>query len=186
MRLGEAPARRCPSGLRQQWVARYLSAVLMAGFTLGCASTRADAGPQGQLLANNENAGVDASPLRPRSSAVGACPARVPSGALRRQVLDRTLDRGLGTWLRGVDIEPHVVSGRFGGWLLRSVYPGDPCYQDLDLRAGDVITRINGRAIERPEQAHQVWLALRRANALVVDYRRGPAVRRIEIPITER
>lgn len=112
--------------------------------------------------------------------------ARAPSGALRRPVLQRTLDRGLGSWLRGIDIEPYVVGGKFGGWLLRAVYPGDPCYRDVDLKAGDVVTRVNGHAIERPEQAHEIWLNLRKATALVVDYRRGDAARRLEIPIVEK
>jgi hypothetical protein len=154
--------------------------------TLACASTRTSDAP-GTLIAANDTAGIDATPLDVgRAAAAGAqCPGRAPSGGLRRASLQKTLDRGLGAWLRGVDIEPFVIGGKFGGWRLRALFPGDPCYRDVDLKVGDIITRVNGRSIEKPEQAHEVWQALRRAESLVVDYRREGAVRRLEIPIVE-
>ena len=41
------------------------------------------------------------------------------------------------------------------------------------LRTGDIVTMVNGRSIERPEQAVAVWEALRSSPNLVVHYRRG-------------
>ena len=35
------------------------------------------------------------------------------------------------------------------------------------------MTHVNGRSIERPEQAVAVWEQLRTASSLVVNYRRG-------------
>lgn len=164
---------------------RRLSALVWLG-TLACASTQTADVPR-TLIASNDIVAVDA-PARAVSLAAGGsgqCPGRAPSGGLRRASLQKTLDRGLGSWLRGVDIEPFVIGGKFGGWRLRALFPGDPCYRDVDLKVGDIITRVNGRSIEKPEQAHEVWQALRRAEALVVDYRREGVVRRLEIPIVE-
>ena len=53
-----------------------------------------------------------------------------------------------------------------------SLFPGEPAFASLDLRPGDTVTRINGKPIERPEQAVAVWEELRTASDLVVDYRR--------------
>ncbi len=102
---------------------------------------------------------------------VGAmgCSARVGARTLKRSALSRTLDAGLGTWLRGVDVEPKIDRGRFQGWLVRGIYPGDPCWADIDLRAGDVVNRINRQPIERPEEAQAVWSALRGTGQIVID-----------------
>jgi len=52
------------------------------------------------------------------------------------------------------------------------LFPGEPEFASLDLRPGDTVTRVNGKSIERPEQAIAVWDELRTASNLVVDYRR--------------
>ena len=41
------------------------------------------------------------------------------------------------------------------------------------LRPGDVISRVNHRPVEKPEQAHAVWSALRHAREISVDFVRG-------------
>ena len=101
------------------------------------------------------------------------CAARVGARAVRRSALSRTLDAGLGTWLRGVDIEPKVERGRFRGWKVRGIYAGDPCWSDIDIKVGDVVNRINRRPIERPEEAQAVWTALRDASEIIVDFSRA-------------
>ncbi len=63
--------------------------------------------------------------------------------------------------------------GSFVGFRIVSFFPGEPAFASLDLRRGDTVTRINGKPIERPEQAAAVWENLRTASTLVVDYRRA-------------
>jgi hypothetical protein len=105
-------------------------------------------------------------------------------GAVRRSVLKRTLDAGLGNWLRGVDIEPAVDQrGRFQGWLINAIHTGDPCWTDVDLRAGDIVARINRRSIQRPEDAQKVWTALRGTGEIVVEYVREGKARTLRFPV---
>jgi C-terminal processing protease CtpA/Prc len=109
----------------------------------------------------------------------GAAPAeeqtfpRVTTGAISRDELLPVLDAGLGRFLQNVKTEPAFHKGSFVGFRIVSLFPGEPAFASLDLRAGDTVTRINGKPIERPEQAVAVWETLRTASDLVVDYQRG-------------
>jgi type II secretory pathway component PulC len=98
---------------------------------------------------------------------------RVTKGVIARSDLVAVLDRGLGRYLQNVETEPAFHQGAFVGFRIVSLFPGEPAYASLDLRPGDIVTRVNGRPIERPEQAVVVWEALRTAEDLVVHYRRG-------------
>jgi len=120
----------------------------------------------------------------PRRSEV-ACPARIAPGVVGRSALTRTLDAGLGSWLRGVDVEPQIEDGRFQGWRVRAIHPGDPCWADVDLRPGDVVSRINRRPIERPEEAQAVWSALRGAGEIVVELVRGREARTLRFAVMD-
>jgi hypothetical protein len=98
---------------------------------------------------------------------------RVTSGRIARRDLVPVLDEGLGRYLQNVGTEPEFHQGMFVGFRILRLFPGEPDYASLDLRPGDVVTQVNGRSIERPEQAIAVWEALRTASNLVVSYRRG-------------
>ena len=98
---------------------------------------------------------------------------RVTTGVIARGDLVRVLDGGLGRYLQGVETEPEFHQGAFVGFRILSLFPGEPDYASLDLRPGDTVTHVNGRSIERPEQAVAVWEQLRTASSLVVNYRRG-------------
>jgi hypothetical protein len=114
------------------------------------------------------------------------CEARRGSDGLRRAAVLRTLDGGLGHWLRNVDIDPKLEHGRFRGWIIRTLPEGDACYADLDLQAGDVVTRINGRPVERPEEASDIWDGLRTSTALVIDFVRAGRPRTLRFRIVEQ
>jgi type II secretory pathway component PulC len=66
------------------------------------------------------------------------------------------------------------------------LFPGEPAFASLDLRPGDTVTRINGKPIERPEQAAAVWEDLRTASNLVVDYRREGEVHALRFAIVDQ
>jgi len=108
---------------------------------------------------------------KPESSLDQSYP-RVSTGIISREELLPVLDGGLGRFLQNVETEPDFHKGAFVGFRIVSLFPGEPAFASLDLRAGDTVTRINGRSIERPEQAAAVWESLRTASDLVVDYRR--------------
>ena len=109
---------------------------------------------------------------KPESSLQQSYP-RVSTGAISRDELLPVLDGGLGRFLQNVQTEPAFHKGSFVGFRIVSLFPGEPAFASLDLRPGDTVTRINGKPIERPEQAAAVWEDLRTASNLVVAYRRG-------------
>jgi type II secretory pathway component PulC len=104
---------------------------------------------------------------------------------LKRQAVNRAVDGGLGRWLAGVQVDASVQKGRFRGWVIRSLYPDDPCYREVDLRPGDVVVRINGKSVERPEQANEVFLSLRSAPEVMVELVRSGAPVKLSFPIAE-
>ena len=109
----------------------------------------------------------------PQSSFEEGSFPRVTSGVIHRNDLVPVLDSGLGRYLQNVEMEPSFRRGTFVGFRIVSLFPGEPAYASLDLRPGDTVMRVNGKSIERPEQAAAVWDELRTASQLIVDYRRG-------------
>ncbi|HET6146773.1 MAG TPA: hypothetical protein VFH68_04530 [Polyangia bacterium] len=123
-------------------------------------------------------------PPPPRS-----CEARIGADRLRRSALKRTVDAGLGRWLQTVSVDPLLARGRFKGWIIRSFNPGSPgdsCYAGVDLRTGDVVTRVNGRGVERPEEALEVWTALPASPELVIDFVRDGQPRTMRFGIVDQ
>jgi hypothetical protein len=116
---------------------------------------------------------------------VGSYEAPVVHGAIRRADLLPVLDAGLGRFLQGVETEASLVDGRFVGFRLVSLYPDDPRFRGIDLAPGDVVVRVNGMSVERPEQAFQVWDGLRVASQLLIEYLREGERREIRFDIVD-
>ena len=57
--------------------------------------------------------------------------------------------------------------------------------KETDLVPGDVVTAVNGRPIERPEQAFAAFQSIAVAKELRVTYERNNARREIAYPIDE-
>ena len=113
------------------------------------------------------------------------CDMFVRTGVLKRGALVRLIDAGLPRWLQEVEGDRSLANHRFQGWLVKSLHPGDPCYQNVDLQPGDVVYKVNGKSIERPEQAFDVLESLRVAPAIVVEYLRDGKPRQFTIPISD-
>jgi type II secretory pathway component PulC len=109
-------------------------------------------------------------PSAPPSSQLPSAP-----GTIARAELKRVLDASPGYFLQHVQTEPRFAAGHFRGWRLVSFFPGDTRFSGVDLQAGDVVTRINGRPIEQPDQFMVVWTELRSSKELVVDVERNGA-----------
>ena len=107
------------------------------------------------------------------------------AGAIPRRELVRVLDAQPGMFLQHVTPEPRFVRGRFYGWRLAAFFPGDARFSGVDLRAGDIILRVNGSSVERPEQLIDVWQSLRRAKELVVEIDRNGAGKRLRWSIAD-
>ena len=127
-----------------------------------------------------------AEPPPPPAPEPATCTAFAKPGVLKRSAVVRVVDAGIGRWLAGgAEVERKIAKRRFLGWEIRRLYPGDPCYTTVDLRPHDVVIQVNGKPIEKPEQAHDVLTSLRTAPALVVDFLRDGQPQKLTLPIAE-
>ena len=150
-----------------------LSLTLLAG----CATTHAAVDPGPPVAAQST---PEHEPAHEPEPAVSPTPepspekATAPTGAgvIPRAALNTVLSASPGFFLQHVDTKPRYRSGHFAGWKLASFFPGDPRFQTVDLHAGDVVTRVNGSTVERPEQLLELWERLKTDKELVVDIER--------------
>lgn len=166
-------------------------AVVLAG--LSCATSRPDLAspaPVGEqptpVVAAAPSPSPAAEPAKPPAPEPAVCTAFVKSGVLKRSAVVRVVDAGIGRWLAGgAEVERKIAKRRFLGWEIRRLYPGDPCYAAVDLRPQDVVIQVNGKPIEKPEQAHDVLTSLRRAPELVVDFLRNGQPQKLTLQIAD-
>lgn len=112
-------------------------------------------------------------------------PARRGPVALEREEVVRWVDRGMGHFLQMVDVEPRVFDGKFTGWRIVGLYPRD-FWQGVDLREGDVVTRVNGLPIERETEAFSAFQKLKEAKQLEVSFERDGKPKLLRFPIVDR
>ena len=104
------------------------------------------------------------------------------SGAFHWTETKRVVDAGLGRFLAHVAVEPSLSGGRFVGWTIVGLSPSE-LWQGVDLRPGDVVSRINGMAIEREMEAFDVFQAVRQAPTLEISYFRQNQARTLRFDI---
>lgn len=106
-----------------------------------------------------------------------------PVSQLARKEVVAVLDAGPAVFLKEVRIEAHLVRRKFAGWKVVSL--GRYAVPGVDLQPGDVVVRVNGRPLERPEQLRTAWDSLRTAPDLTIEYLRGYESRILRFPITD-
>ena len=148
---------------------RRIAAPFLLVLTLGCSGRPVLEGPAPLL----------APPPAPRAA------VRVPPSKLYRDEVVRWVDRGFGHFLQMVEVEPRVFDGKFTGWTVVGLYPRD-FWQDIDLREGDVVTRVNGQPIERETEAFSAFQGLKEAKELKVAFERDGQRKELRFPIVER
>lgn len=93
------------------------------------------------------------------------------TGTVARAVFDRALAAGPGAMFADVHVEPHFADGDFAGWRIHWIDPAAGL-ADIDIRAGDITTAVNGHSLERPSDLHEVWTALATDDEVIVDVER--------------
>jgi hypothetical protein len=96
-----------------------------------------------------------------------------PNMTLHRTDVHRVVAGGLGKFLANVSLDDHPAKtpdGKFVGFKIMSLQ-GDS-WRGVDLKPGDVVTKVNGFPIERPEQALEVFQSLDVASELRVGVER--------------
>jgi len=108
-----------------------------------------------------------------QAAAVAPGPQVAPDHRLRRSAVHDAVVQGLGVFLQRVELDdqPVMVGGKFHGFRIANLR--DPGFwSGVELRPGDVVTRVNGFPIERPEQAQTAFDSLDVASELRVAYER--------------
>jgi type II secretory pathway component PulC len=121
-------------------------------------------------------------------SADKSAPPAVAAGdhALRRSAVRTVVKGGLGLFLQKVtlDDEPVMKQGHFRGFRIAGLR--DPGFwTGVDLQPGDVVIRVNGMAIEHPEEALEVFHSLESASELRVAYERDGQMHELKYPIVD-
>lgn len=147
------------------------SSLVLLGLLLGC------------------GAAPDAPPVAPKpvAKAPAAPPAaqRPPQGALYREDVNATLARGFPEFLQHVDVEPRLVDGQFRGWSIVQLNPSE-FWSGVDLRPGDIVTRVNDLPIERETEAFDAFESLKKSDALRVAFQRDGQSRVLEYKIISK
>ncbi len=112
---------------------------------------------------------------------VVAAPATAP-GHLRRDEVDQVLVQQGPPWVLRRVLSEEVIrrDGKFTGWRLVGL-PDE--WRGIDLKPGDVVTRVNGLPVETPDEAWEAWKSVGRAPELKIALTRDGAARELVIPI---
>lgn len=108
-----------------------------------------------------------------QARAEAGLPAQVDGGSIPRDALKAELANGIGRFFQQVRPEPVISRGRFVGWRIVTLFPKRPDVRVTGLQAGDIVLRVNGETVERPEDFKAVWDKLGDANQLVIDIERA-------------
>jgi hypothetical protein len=129
-------------------------------------------------------------PAQWKSSSASDSPAVDPKGGdtaksqLKRSTVRTTVQQGLGAFLQKVTVDerPVFLGGKFHGFRIVAL-KGD--LASTELKPGDVVTRVNGLPIERPEQALEAFRSLEISSELRIDYEREGEPRALRYAIVE-
>ena len=113
-------------------------------------------------------------------------PEPLPEGALRRADVHEVVRKGVGAFLQHVELDtdhPAFENGQFKGFRILALR-GD-FWRGVDLRPGDVVTRVNGFPLAHPEDAQQALESLDVASELRVRYERAGEVRELRYGIVD-
>jgi len=147
------------------------SSLILLGLLTGCGGT-----PQARPVA------PAAAKIPTTQQAVATSP---PPGALYREDVNALIDRGFPDFLQRVDVEPRLVEGQFRGWSIVQLNPSD-FWSGVDLKPGDIVTRVNDLPIERETEAFDAFESLKQSDALRVAFQRDGQSRVLEYKIISR
>ncbi|MBI5513353.1 MAG: hypothetical protein HY909_06260 [Deltaproteobacteria bacterium] len=159
-------------------VSLYLLGLLQACAAFGGSGERlaAEVRPEELAVRNTPTAAVT-----PQATPEEAAPR------LTRGALEALIREGFGAFLARVEVSPVVARGRFVGWRLEHARDlGRWQRAGWDVRAGDVIVRVNQRTLEHPEEALAVFQSLPRSPTLRVELLREGEARSLEQPVLAR
>jgi hypothetical protein len=136
------------------------------------------------VLASAACAAQSGPPAEPPPAPVATAPARpvAPPGHLLRAEVDQILVSQGPPWLlrRVLSEEVMRADGKFAGWRLVGL-PEE--WRDVDLKPGDIVSRVNGLPLETPDQFWEAWKSMAGAMAVNISLTRDGAPRQVVLPI---
>lgn len=105
---------------------------------------------------------------------------KLPELFIDRRRLEAVLQEGPGWLFERVPLDAVLEGERFVGWRVMDM-PVE--LADVDLRPGDVVTAINGMALEAPPDFWAAWTTLTVASELKIAYLREGEERELSVPI---
>ncbi|MCB9558690.1 MAG: hypothetical protein H6707_21415 [Deltaproteobacteria bacterium] len=101
------------------------------------------------------------------------------AGVINRAALRRLVEAGAPSFIAQIDVRASFKRRRFWGWrVLQYSGPGQ-------LAPGDIVRRINGFPIERPDQFIRVWNALPAQPEISIELVRAGKQHLIRLPIVD-
>ena len=105
-----------------------------------------------------------------------------PVTELERAEVVKVVDKGLPYFLQDFEVKAAYQEGKFLGFQLIRIHNKER-FAGVGLGVGDVVTRVNGRSIEREYEAFDVFLSLKDAPFLEIDYLREGRPMKLSLPI---
>jgi hypothetical protein len=123
-----------------------------------------------------------AAPAAPKAAPAAQAGPAAPPGHLLRAEVDRVLVTQGPPWILRRALVEEVIKrdGKFAGWRLVGL-PEE--WSAIDLKPGDIVTRVNGLAIETPDEAWEAWRSVASATDLKITVTRDGAAKQVVIPI---
>jgi hypothetical protein len=112
-------------------------------------------------------------PLLATARAVAPTGPGARTGTIARARLVAVLDAGPASFLRQLEVAPHMSGERFVGWQLVQLVDRASPLAGVDVAPGDVLLAINGQPLSRPDQLQALWDSLRTANEVTALLWRG-------------
>lgn len=110
-------------------------------------------------------------------AAAGPTPAAeqaiVLEGELERSEVKRVIERGPQKFIASLRVAPYMKGKRFMGFRIEGFAADSPLVNSRAVQPGDVVLKVNGEPVERPEQFMRAWEVVAGAEALEVTLLRG-------------
>lgn len=167
-------------GKKETMVRRGLAGATMAVLALSACAKSADVSVETSFSSASNRSAASSVPPKTESR-------RAPRGSLLRSQVKRAVSEGLGAFLQRVELDanPVRVAGKFRGFRVVKLKGEPGFWEGVDLQPNDVVTKVNGRSIERPEDSYEAFKSLDTAPELRVDYERNGSPRLFRMPIVE-
>ena len=108
--------------------------------------------------------------------------------AIDRGALDRLLRAGPGALLQVIPLQPVMApppKRRFLGFRIVQIYDNSPRVLRYGVRPGDMLSKVNGQRVARPEDLMEVFRLLRNATEVQVEVKRDGKVLNFTFPIVQ-